>query len=75
MSIWDNLPDKIRNIFDDGFDEVLVFAIVFIFILISGQDSNCPGKADDSAGIFPLIVIGLLLLLFTGFCRNGEIKE
>lgn len=75
MSIWDNMPDKIRSIFDDGLDEVLVFAVVFIFILISGHDNNSPGGADDSAGILPLLIIGLFLLLFTGLCRNGELKE
>lgn len=75
MGFWDNIPDKIRNIYDDGLDEILVFAAVFIFILISGRDNSCPGESDGGAGIFPLIIIGLLLLLFAGFCRNGELKE
>ena len=74
MSSRGNISDKIRGIFDDGLDEVLIFAIVFIFVLISGRDNN-KGGSDDSAGILPLLVIGIFLLVFAGYCRDGETHE
>jgi hypothetical protein len=74
MSSRGNISDKIRGIFDDGLDEVLIFAIVFIFVLISGRDNN-KGGSDDSAGILPLLITGAFLLVFAGYCRDGETHE
>jgi hypothetical protein len=68
MAIFSNMPNKLRSMFDEGLDEVLIFAIIFILILLSGDESgNC-----DNMGILPLIIIGAFLLLFLGTCRTEE---
>jgi glycerol uptake facilitator-like aquaporin len=72
MSILENLPDKLRNIFNEGLDEVIIFAIVFIIILVSGHEDNNSGLFEDNGGLFPLLIIGAFLLLFTGFSRSEE---
>lgn len=72
MSFLNNLPYIARHLFDDGLDEVLIFAVIFILILLSGRDfdSNC--EYDDATGFLPLIIIAVFLLLFTGFGRSEE---
>lgn len=72
MSIWDNIPYKLRSIFDDGLDEVLIFAVVFIFILITGHENKGFGEIEENAGILPLLVIAAFLLIFTSYCRSGD---
>lgn len=68
MALFDNLPDKLRNIFDEGLDEVLIFSIIFIIILVSGNDSDC----GDNLGILPILIIAAFLLLFAGIYRAEE---
>lgn len=59
-----------RRMFDDGLDEILIFAFIFIFILLSGHENT--GFEDNTvgSGILPLIIIGVFLLLFTSFGRT-----
>jgi len=68
MAVLDNLSGKLRTIFDEGLDEVLIFAIIFIFVLLSGSGSDC----DSNMGFVPLIIIAVFLLLFAGVCRTEE---
>ncbi len=40
MAVFDNLSGKLRTVFDEGLDEVLIFAIIFILILLSEKNKN-----------------------------------
>ncbi len=68
MALFDNLPGTLRNLFDEGLDEVLVFAIIFILILFSGNESDF----GDNLGIVPVLIIAAFLLVFFGICRVEE---
>lgn len=68
MALFDNLPGTLRNMFDEGLDEVLIFAIIFVIILLSGNESDF----GDHLGIVPVIIIGAFLLVFSGVCRVEE---
>jgi hypothetical protein len=68
MAVFDNLSGKLRMVFDEGLDEVLIFAIIFIFVLLSEKGSGC----GDSMGFVPLIIIAVFLLLFANTCRADE---
>ncbi|NLK86227.1 MAG: hypothetical protein GX279_01870 [Clostridiaceae bacterium] len=68
MAIFSDMPSKLRNMFDEGLDEVLIFAIIFVLILISGNETS----SGDNMGILPLLIIGAFLLLFLGTCRAEE---
>lgn len=68
MALFDNLPGTLRNLFDEGLDEVLVFAIIFILILLSGNESDF----GDHLGIVPVLIIAAFLLVFFGVCRVEE---
>lgn len=72
MTFWENIPDTLRSVFDDGLDEVLIFAVIFAFILLSGHETNNLEEYGDNMGILPLVIIAVLLLLFTRF---GPVKE
>lgn len=72
MAFLENIPDTLRNIFDDGLDEVLIFAFVFIFILLTGRETDDLGEYDNNGGILPLIVIAAFLLIFAGVSRTAE---
>lgn len=65
MSFSESAANIMGRVFDNGLDEVLIFAFVFIFILLSGEGSDF----DKDAGILPLVVIGVFLLLFSSFGR------
>jgi len=69
-SLTERIPDTLRSVFDDGLDEVLVFAFVFIFLLLSGKDKIDASK--DSCGIPPLIVMGIFILLFAILADTRE---
>ena len=68
MAIFSDMPGKLRNMFDEGLDEVLIFAIIFILILLSGNETN----SGDTMGILPILIIGAFLLLFLGTCRAED---
>lgn len=72
MAFLEHIPDTLRGVFDDGLDEVLIFAFVFIFILLSGQEKDTIIDSKEGCGILPLIVIGVFLLLFAGFSDTRE---
>jgi hypothetical protein len=72
MAFLDNIPHALRSVFDDGLDEVLIFAVVFIFILLSGHETGSPVDFEDNSGILPLLIIAAFLLLFAGFSRSEE---
>lgn len=72
MSFFENVPNTLRGIFDDGLDEVLIFAVIFIFILFTGQETDSSGEYGDIGGILPILIIAAFLLLFAGFGRTGE---
>lgn len=65
MAVFDNMSEKLRTVFDEGLDEVLIFAIIFILILLSENN-------DNNMGILPVVIIGLFLLVFVGTCRTDE---
>lgn len=72
MAFMENFPGVLRGIFDDGLDEVLIFAFIFIFVLLTGRETqNSDGDADN-IGILPLLIIAAFLLLFTTTFRTGE---
>lgn len=71
MAFFNNLPNSLRTIFDDGLDEVLIFAFIFIFILLSGTDS----ETTDNPGILPLIIIAAFLIIFVTVFRVEETVE
>lgn len=66
MALFDNLPAKLRSMYDEGLDEVLIFAIIFIIILISEND------AEDKLNIIPIVIIAAFLLVFANVCRIEE---
>ena len=72
MAFLENIPDVLRSVFNDGLDEVLIFAAVFIFILLSGHDTSNSGEYGDNMGILPLIIIAAFLLLFASLGRADE---
>ena len=72
MAFWEDIPDALRNIFDDGLDEVLIFSVVFILILLSGHETNNLSECGDNIGILPLIIIAAFLLLFANISRTEE---
>ena len=72
MAFMENIPDLLRSVFNDGLDEVLIFAVVFIFILLSGHETDNSGDFGDNMGIIPLLIIAAFLLLFAGINRTEE---
>ena len=72
MAFMENIPDLLRSVFDDGLDEVLIFAFIFIFVLLSGREANGFDGKGDNVGILPLIIIAVFLLLFTSSCRTED---
>lgn len=68
MAFSDNLSRMVRKIYDDGLDEVLVFAIIFIIILITGKGSD----DGDNFGIVPIAIIAVFLLIFYLMYRTEE---
>jgi len=70
MAFIEHIPDTLRSVFDDGLDEVLIFAFVFIFLILSGKDKL--DESNESCGILPLIVIGIFLLIFASFADTRE---
>lgn len=75
MDFPENITNTMRRIFDDGLDEILIFAFIFIFILLTGHENN--GFEDNTigSGILPIIIIGVFLLLFTSFSRTETSPE
>jgi hypothetical protein len=69
MAVCSDLPGKMRGMFDEGLDEVLIFAVIFVLILLSSKDTG----NGDNMGILPLLIIGAFLLLFLGTCRTEDI--
>jgi hypothetical protein len=69
MAFSDDLTETLRHVFDEGLDEVLIFAIIFIFILLTGSENNCI-ENGEFGWIFPLIIIGVFLLVFAGCGRS-----
>lgn len=72
MAFMENLSGILRSIFDDGLDEVLIFAFIFIFILLNGRETDNPDSIGDNMGALPLIIIAIFLLLFVTTYRAGE---
>lgn len=68
MAIFDNLPNKLRSMFDEGLDEVLIFAIIFIIVLMSEKNFNTGDKMDT----IPILIIAAFLLIFANVCRIEE---
>ena len=69
MNFPENVTNTMRHVFDNGLDEILIFAIIFVFILLSGHENNGIEDNTVGSGILPLIIIGAFLLLFTSFNR------
>lgn len=67
MAFFDDLPGNLRKMYDEGLDEVLIFAIIFILVMFSGNDSDLGGIH----GTLPLIIIAAFLLLFLFVCREN----
>lgn len=67
MAFFNDLPGHLRKIYDEGLDEVLIFAIIFILVQFSGNDSDC-----SIPGILPLIIIAAFLLLFSIAYRKTD---
>lgn len=72
MALMENLPNMLRGIFNDGLDEVLIFAFVFIFVLLTGRETDSPNWEGDNLGILPLLIIAVFLLLFATAGRADE---
>jgi len=68
MAIFDNLPAKLRSMYDEGLDEVLIFAIIFIIVLISEKNLNTGDKFET----IPILIIAAFLLVFANVCRVEE---
>ncbi|HEX2946205.1 MAG TPA: hypothetical protein VHT96_09665 [Clostridia bacterium] len=68
MAIFDHFPDILRGMYNEGLDEVLIFAVIFIIIIVTGKDSESAGNL----GLLPLIVISAFLLFFVGLSRNED---
>ena len=68
MAFFNDLPGHLRKIYDEGLDEVLIFAIIFILVQFSGNDSDC----GSIPGILPFIIIAVFLLLFSIAYRKTD---
>ncbi len=68
MALFNNMSGTLRKLFDEGLDEVLIFAIIFVIILLTGNDSDF----GENLGIVPILIIGAFLLIFAGVCRVEE---
>ena len=68
MAFFDDLPGHLRKMYDEGLDEVLIFAIIFILVLFSGNDSD----SDGIPGTLPLIIIAVFLFLFSFVQRKTD---
>ena len=75
MDIPENIINTVRHVFDDGLDEVLIFAFIFIFILLSGHENDDSGNEPVITSILPLILIGAFLLLFFSIGRTETSPE
>jgi hypothetical protein len=78
MSFPGNILDRVSHLFDDGIDDILIYALVFLFIFLSGQqrDDKCQDEPAESESGFPiiLIVIFLFIFLFSGFRNESDEK-
>jgi uncharacterized membrane protein len=75
MSFPDNILDRVSHIFDDDFDEILVFALLFIFLIFSGQpEDNSIGGIASGSGI-PIVLIAIFLVLFLIIGNTREAAE
>lgn len=72
MAFMENFPGILRGIFDDGLDEVLIFAFIFIFVLLTGRETDSPDGNGDNLGILPLLIIAVFLILLATTGRVGE---
>ena len=75
MNFPGNILDRVSHLFDNDLDEILVFALIFIFIFFSGQsdDDFKDGIASDSG--IPVILIAVFLVLFLIIGNTREIAE
>jgi hypothetical protein len=75
MNFPGNILDRVSHLFDNDMDEILVFALIFIFIFISGQsDDDSKGGIASDSGI-PIILIAVFLVLFLIIGNTREISE
>ena len=78
MSFPGNILGSVSHLFDDGIDDILIYALVFLFIFLSGQqrDDKCQNEPDGSENGFPiiLIVIFLFIFLFSGYKNKSDEK-
>ncbi|MGI6668457.1 MAG: hypothetical protein ACOX4M_03220 [Acetivibrionales bacterium] len=68
MAFLDDLPVHLRKMYDEGLDEVLIFAIIFILALFFGNDSDLGGVPCT----LPLVIIAVFLLLFLFVYRRTD---
>ena len=64
MAFLDDLPVHLRKMYDEGLDEVLIFAIIFILALFFGN-----ARIDGIPGTLPLIIIAVFFLFYS--LKNG----
>lgn len=75
MNFPGNIPDRVSHLFDDDLDEILVFALLFIFIFISGRsDDDSTGGIASGSGI-PVVLIAVFLVLFLITGNTRELAE
>lgn len=75
MNFTGNILDRVSHLYDDDLDEILVFALLFIFIFISGQaDNGSAGGIASESGI-PLVLIAVFLILFIIIGNTRETAE
>ncbi len=75
MNFTGNILDRVSHLYDDDLDEILVFALLFIFIFISGQTDNGSAGGIASEGGIPLVLIAVFLVLFIIIGNTRETAE
>lgn len=74
MDFPGNLTDRVSHLFDNDMDEILVFVMLFIFIILTDHSDDKLKDGQAKIG-FPVILIAgfLVLFLITGNTReSGE---
>lgn len=75
MDFSGNLSERISYLFESDIDEVVIFALLFVFILFAGEQDNEWAGGLFSKNGFPITVIAVFLVLFLIIGNTREIDE
>lgn len=68
MDFPGNILDRVSRIFKDDSDDILIYALVFLFVFLAGQpDGRLPDESPRMGGSLTVIIIAVFLILFLLF--------